>query len=139
MITLGIQVYEIVRPLHPTTVINIMQQIPNLNINDLQKLDEKVMHLNPLTNTTNQPCATGSIVTQTLTNSTRPNKIDKTRKDLFKKITSHLIGGNVLANLFRNPPQITDLQPINNNKTKKSTNFLDSRDNDTGLQHIFSK
>lgn len=129
MITLGVQVYEIVRPLHPATVLNIMQQIPNLNITDLQKLDEKILNSNPLTNTTNQAGTTTQLPT-----ANRSNKIDKTRKDLFKKITSHLIGRNVLAHLFRNPPVMTDLRPINNNnKQNKNTNLLETADS-TGLQ-----
>lgn len=125
MITLGVQVYEIIRPLHPAVVANIMQQIPNLNINDLQKLDEKILHSNPLTNATNQGAAAP----------TRSTKIDKTRKDLFKKITSHLVGQNVLAKLFRNPPVITDLHPLNNNSKNKNPNLLDvGHEAGTGVQ-----
>jgi exportin-5 len=136
-------VYEIVRPMHPAIVLNIMQQIPNLNINDLQKLDEKILHSNPLTNTTNQASANAaSGTTQPAANQNRQsNKIDKTRKDLFKKITSHLMGRNVLANLFRNPPPvINDLRPLNNNnKQKKNTNLLESAEPETGvqMQHLF--
>lgn len=107
-----------------------MQQIPNLNINDLQKLDEKILHSNPLTNATNQG-ATPAVVAPP----TRSTKIDKTRKDLFKKITSHLVGQNVLAKLFRNPPVISDLHPLNNNSKSKNTNLLDvGHDPSTGLQ-----
>lgn len=116
--------------MHPAIVANIMQQIPNLNINDLQKLDEKILHSNPLTNATNQG-ATPAVVAPPA----RSNKIDKTRKDLFKKITSHLVGQNVLAKLFRNPPVITDLHPLqlNNNSKSKNTNLLDVEPS-TGVQ-----
>lgn len=111
---------------------NIMQQIPNLNINDLQKLDEKILHSNPLTNATNQGATAPAVVAPP----TRSTKIDKTRKDLFKKITSHLIGQNVLAKLFRNPPVITDLHPLQFNNNSKSKNILDVGNNEpaTGLQ-----
>lgn len=44
-----------------------MQQIPNINAADLQKLDEKI--------------AAGS---------TKGNKIDKAKRDLFKKLTSQV-------------------------------------------------
>lgn len=44
-----------------------MQQIPNMNAADLQKLDEKLS-----------------------VNSTKGNKIDKIKKDLFKKITGQV-------------------------------------------------
>lgn len=67
MITLGVQVYEILRPKFPH-ILEIFQQIPNVNIADLQKLDEKI----------NQSAAT------------KGNKIDKAKKDLFKKITAHV-------------------------------------------------
>lgn len=46
-----------------------MQQIPNINVADLQKLDEKLSASN---------------------NSTKGNKIDKIKKDLFKKITGQV-------------------------------------------------
>jgi exportin-5 len=107
-----------------------MHQIPNLNTNDLQKLDEKILSSGPLTNA-------NSIQGGTQTSNNKSTKIDKNKKDLFKKITSHLIGRNVLAQLFRNPvPTISDLQPINNNKQQKSVSLLDCRTNtaETGLQ-----
>lgn len=131
LITLGVQVYEIVRPLHPAIALGIMQQIPNLNINDLQKLDEKILSTGPLTNTTNQGNGGNA--------GSKSNKIDKTKKDLFKKITSHLIGRNVLAHLFRNNPiVISDLHPLNNNSKQKNTNILENT-HDTGLhmQQLF--
>jgi exportin-5 len=107
-----------------------MQQIPNLNISDLQKLDEKILNTTatgPLANATNQ--ASG-------TTGSKSNKIDKNKKDLFKKITSHLIGQNVLAQLFRNPPVINDLHPLNNNSKHKNTNIIETGA-DAALQHLF--
>lgn len=124
LIPLGVQVYEIIRPLHTNIVLNIMQQIPNLNINDLQKLDEKIVSV--LTNATNTAGATLA---------SGKSKIDKNKKDLFKKITSPLIGKNVLSRLFRNPGVINELHPLNNNSGKqKNTNILDSAFPDTGQQ-----
>lgn len=67
MITLGVQAYEILRPKFPHMV-EIMQQIPNTNLADIQKLDEKIL--------------TGT--------QTKGNKIDKYKKDLFKKITAQV-------------------------------------------------
>lgn len=66
LITLGVQVYEITRPKFPT-IIAVMQQIPSINLADLQQLDEKI--------------ALGQ---------TKGNKIDKAKKDLFKKITAQV-------------------------------------------------
>lgn len=107
-----------------------MQQIPNLNINDLQKLDEKILNTpiaGPLANATNQGSATTG---------SKSNKIDKNKKDLFKKITSHLIGRNVLSQLFRNPVVINDLRPLNNNSKHKNTNIFD-KSAETGIQQLF--
>lgn len=66
LITLGVQVYEILRPKFPH-IVEIMQQIPNTNIADIQKLDEKIL-----------------VGTQS------KGKIDKYKKDLFKKITAQV-------------------------------------------------
>lgn len=127
---MGVQVYEIVRPAHANVALSIMQQIPNLNINDLQKLDEKILNTSssgPLVNATNQGSA-----------GNKSNKIDKNKKDLFKKITAQLIGRNVLAQLFRNPAVINDLHwhPQNNNIKHKTTNILDTSA-DPGMHQLF--
>ena len=66
LITLGVQIYEILRPKFPQ-IVEILQQIPNTNIADIQKLDEKI--------------ALGA---------TKGNKIDKAKKDLFKKLTAQV-------------------------------------------------
>lgn len=69
---MGVQVYEILRPNYPG-VLDVMSQIPNVNAADLQKLDEKI---------------------SVKSNLTKGNKIDKIKKDLFKKLTgqvSHLL------------------------------------------------
>lgn len=57
--------YEILRPKFPHCV-QILQQIPNSQLDDIQKLDEKI--------------AAGA--------ATKGNKIDKAKKDLFKKLTA---------------------------------------------------
>lgn len=72
LLTLGVQMYEILRPKFPL-IIEVMQQIPNVNMADLQKFDEKIS-----------------------TGSTKGNKIDKAKKDLFKKITSQV--GDAILN-----------------------------------------
>lgn len=109
-----------------------MQQIPNLNINDLQKLDEKILNtpvIGPLANATNQGTGTAS---------SKSNKIDKNKKDLFKKITASLIGRNVLSQLFRNPGVINELHPLNNNIKHKNTSILEtSVDSGIQMQHLF--
>lgn len=57
--------YEILRPKFPHCV-EILQQIPSALLADIQKLDEKI--------------AVGT--------ATKGNKIDKAKKDLFKKLTA---------------------------------------------------
>jgi exportin-5 len=124
-------VYEIVRQPHESVVLSIMQKIPNLNITDLQKLDEKILSTNvtgPLANSNQASATTGS----------KSNKIDKNKKDLFKKITNQLIGRNVLARLFRNPAVINDLHPMNNNSKQKNPNLIDtSADSGIHMQQLF--
>lgn len=63
LLTLGAQMYEMLRPIFPEVVV-VMQQIPGVNVVDLQKLDERI------SGTT-----------------TKGNKVEKVKKDLFKKIT----------------------------------------------------
>lgn len=67
LITLGVQVYEILRPKFPH-IVEIIQQVPNTNIADIQKLDEKIL----------------------MGTNSKGNKIDKYKKDLFKKITAQV-------------------------------------------------
>lgn len=66
LITLGAQVYECLRPKFPN-IIEVMQRIPGINPADLQRFDEKM-----------------SVV------STKGNKVEKGKKDLFKKITNQV-------------------------------------------------
>ncbi|KAK2577119.1 hypothetical protein KPH14_003281 [Odynerus spinipes] len=87
LITLGAQVYECLRPKFPN-IIEVMQQIPGVNPADLQRFDEKM-----------------SVV------STKGNKVEKGKKDLFKKITNQLIGRSV-GQLFRKEVKIDNLPRI---------------------------
>lgn len=59
--------YEILRPKFPH-IVEIIQQVPNTNIADIQKLDEKIL----------------------MGTNSKGNKIDKYKKDLFKKITAQV-------------------------------------------------
>ncbi|KAH0952701.1 hypothetical protein HN011_008649 [Eciton burchellii] len=87
LITLGAQVYECLRPKFPN-IIEVMQQIPGVNLTDLQRFDEKM-----------------TVV------STKGNKVEKGKKDLFKKITNQLIGRSV-GQLFRKEVKIDNLPRI---------------------------
>ncbi|KAG7201060.1 hypothetical protein KM043_017606 [Ampulex compressa] len=87
LITLGAQVYECLRPKFPS-IIEVMQQIPGVNPVDLQRFDEKM-----------------AVV------SMKGNKVEKGKKDLFKKITNQLIGRSV-GQLFRKEVKIDNLPRI---------------------------
>lgn len=63
LLTLGAQMYELLRPSF-NEVLAVMQQIPGVNPVDLQKLDERISG-----------------------NTSKGNKVEKVKKDLFKKIT----------------------------------------------------
>uniref|UniRef100_A0A182SNG1 Importin N-terminal domain-containing protein n=1 Tax=Anopheles maculatus TaxID=74869 RepID=A0A182SNG1_9DIPT len=87
LITLGVQAYEILRPKFPN-ILEVLQQIPNVSAGDIQKLDEKIS-----------------------VGSTKGNKIDKAKKDLFKKITTNIIGRNI-GQHGRKEVKILNLPPI---------------------------
>lgn len=113
LITLGVQTYEILRPKFPN-IMDVMQQIPNISSSDIQKLDEKIaIHV-----------------------TTKGNKIDKAKKDLFRKITSHLIGRN-LGQLFKKEAKIQDLPSFNvSNRDVSFSNLLDTS-KETGITQLF--
>ena len=90
------QVYEVLRVTHPELVLSIMQQIPQLVATDLQKLDEKVLASHALP---------------------ANNKIDKTKKDLFKRCTQHLVA----RDRGRKAVTFADLPQIYNEKVPKAT------------------
>lgn len=113
LITLGVQTYEILRPKFPN-IMDVIQQIPNINASDVQKLDEKISM-----------------------GATKGNKIDKAKKDLFKKITSQLIGRNV-GQLFKKEVKIQDLPALNPNSRNSSfVNLLDTS-KETGITQLFT-
>lgn len=68
LLTLGAQMYELLRPTFPE-VLAVMQQIPAVNPVDLHKLDERI---------------SGS--------TSKGNKVEKVKKDLFRKITGTVCG-----------------------------------------------
>lgn len=66
LITLGAQTYECLRPKFPN-IVEVMQHIPGINPADLQRFDEKM-----------------AVV------SSKGNKLEKGKKDQFKKITNQV-------------------------------------------------
>uniref|UniRef100_A0A182WDY0 Importin N-terminal domain-containing protein n=1 Tax=Anopheles minimus TaxID=112268 RepID=A0A182WDY0_9DIPT len=114
LITLGVQTYEILRPKFPN-ILEVLQQIPNVSAGDIQKLDEKIS-----------------------AGSTKGNKIDKAKKDLFKKITTNIIGRNI-GQHGRKEVKILNLPPIvapPTNHRSNAFNLIESNQ-ETGLAHLF--
>nr|CAI5833878.1 unnamed protein product [Callosobruchus analis] len=107
LLTLGAQVYELLRPSF-LEVLSVMQQIPGVNPVDLQKLDERI---------------SGS--------TSKGNKVEKVKKDLFKKLTGNLIGRSV-GQLFKKEVKIQDLPRIVIPKKVEQKDMIPS------LQNIFS-
>lgn len=126
--------YEILRPKFPH-IAEIIHQIPNTNVADIHKLDEKI--------------ALGA---------SKGNKIDKAKKDLFKKLTApvcaqlftifirhnpnrvfvtfQLIGLN-LCQLFRKEINIVNLPPMNLPPRNSHISVVDSGQS-TGITKLFS-
>ncbi|XP_008203379.1 exportin-5 [Nasonia vitripennis] len=115
LITLGAQVYECLRPKFPN-IIEVMQQIPGVNPADLQRFDEKM----------------SAVVT------TKGNKVEKGKKDLFKKITNQLIGRNI-GQLFRKEVKIANLPRLEvSSKEVARVDDLSKNSHDTGLTALFA-
>ncbi|XP_066998093.1 exportin-5 [Anabrus simplex] len=84
LLTLGVQVYEILRP-NFQGLGELMMQIPGCSAAELKKLDEKIFSHNQ-----------------------KGNKAEKAKKEIFKRITTQLIGRSV-GQLFRKEVHIADL------------------------------
>lgn len=120
LITLGVQAYEILRPKF-ATILEVLQQIPNISAADIQKLDEKI----------------------SVSANTKGNKIDKAKKDLFKKITSHIVGrsvgqhGKKEVRILNLPPIVP---PVGSAAGRSGTtcNSLIDGNQETGLAHLFA-
>ncbi|KZC13806.1 Exportin-5 [Dufourea novaeangliae] len=115
LVTLGTQVYECLRPKFPN-IIEVMQKIPGINPTDLQRFDEKM-----------------AVV------STKGNKVEKGKKDLFKKITNQLIGRSV-GQLFRKEVKIDNLPRIEVFGKSQQTRVdeISKNSTDSGIASLFA-
>ncbi|KAJ8725207.1 hypothetical protein PYW07_016165 [Mythimna separata] len=111
LLALAVQTYEVLRPLFPG-VLCVLRAIPDVDAHDLQRLDDKLA-----------------------AHSLKPSKIDKSKRDLFKKITSRLIGRNV-GQLFKKEVYILDLPSMHVAKDKPRS-ALDAPDG-AGLERLFA-
>ncbi|XP_075972156.1 exportin-5-like protein Ranbp21 [Anticarsia gemmatalis] len=111
LLALAVQTYEILRPLFPG-IVSVLRAIPDVDAHDLQRLDDKLTAQN-----------------------TKPSKIDKSKRDLFKKITSRLIGRNV-GQLFKKEVYILDLPTMHIVK-EKPRSAIDTPEG-AGLEKLFA-
>lgn len=111
LLVLGTLMYGILRPIAPA-ILQVMKQIPDVNMIDLQKLDDRM-----------------------LKEIQKGTKVDKAKKEMFKKVTSPLIARNV-GQLFRKKVAIRDLPKIDNIKPKLNSDLLFNND-ENGLVKLF--
>ncbi|VVD03479.1 unnamed protein product, partial [Leptidea sinapis] len=90
----------------------VLAAIPDVDAADLRRLDDKLAAAN-----------------------TRPAKLDKSKRDLFKKITSKLIGRNV-GQLFKKEVFILDLPTMHVPKDKPR-NAVDAPEG-AGIDNLFA-
>ncbi|XP_057339906.1 exportin-5 [Microplitis mediator] len=116
LITLGAQIYECLRPKFPN-IIEVLQQIPGVSPADLQRFDEKMAVVSTKGN----------------------NKVDKGKKELFKKLTHQLMGRSI-GQLFRKEVKIDNLPKVEV-MGKPQTQRVDEISKtaaDTGLTALFA-
>lgn len=114
LLMLGTQLYEMLRPRF-TNIRELMEQIPDVNIMDLQKFDEKV-----------------------LKETQKGNKVDKAKKEMFKKLTSSLIGCN-MGQLFRRKAFIRDLPKFEAPKQNAVPDVVNEAETARRLCQIFNQ
>ncbi|XP_058974671.1 exportin-5 [Musca domestica] len=112
LITLGVQFYELLRPKFPALT-EVLQSIPNVSTADIQKFDEKI--------------AVAPV---------KGNKVDKAKKDLFKKLTAPLVGRS-MNQLFRHEIKIANLPPMPSQKLKNPTADIIDTNQNAGLPSLF--
>ncbi|KAG8236610.1 hypothetical protein J437_LFUL017051 [Ladona fulva] len=108
LLALGVLVYEVLRPAFPG-VVEVFKKIPNCNVQELQKLDEKIF----------APVPKGT-------------KMDKVKKEIFKRLTSQIIGRN-LSQLFKKEVSMTNLPPMCIIKAPKLMPVLDDMLNESAV------
>ncbi|CAH0391468.1 unnamed protein product [Bemisia tabaci] len=113
---LGTQLYELLRPKHPE-ILEVLKSIPNVHLVDIQKFDERM-----------------------LKETSKGSKVDKSKREMFKKITQSLVGCN-LGQKFRRKAAIRELPRISVPPRNSVPSLLDSSVNgsDLNLMQLFHK
>lgn len=122
LVQLGTQVYDMLRPRF-IEVVEVMKQIPGINLLELQKLDEKVL--------SGAAAAAAAGPGGRTTNS----KTEKAKKDNFKRLTTPLINCS-LSQLFCKKAWIAELPRLDVPRRPKPARVEDLP-GDTGLAGLF--
>ena len=121
--SLSIQAYEQLRPKH-AIVLDVLGQVPGINIDDLKKFDARVMTLASMKSAANTD--------------SKPYSGDRALKSMFKKLTGQFIGKDV-AQRFKKEVVIKNLPTLKLLKPKYQTPSLDETEhNDIGITNLFN-
>ncbi|GAB1599827.1 exportin-5-like [Argonauta hians] len=113
LLSLGLQVYEVLRPIFPDVHTVMQQQIPFCTENSLKTFDEKLLHVTP------------------------QKQSEKRKKDAFKKLVSDIIGKN-LGEHFKKEKHFEKLPPIFHLKNKLPSLDIFDTSETTGLADLFT-
>ena len=120
---LSIQAYEQLRPKH-SSVLDVLAQVPGINIDDLKKFDARVMQL--ATHKTSDNAKSDS------------KGGDRALKTMFKKLTGNFVGKDV-AQRFKKEVVIKNLPTLQLLKPKYKTPSLDETEqHDIGITNLFN-
>lgn len=123
LLQLGTQVYDMLRPRF-VEVVEVMKQIPGINLMELQKLDEKVL-----------AGAAAAAAAGPTGGRTTNSKTEKAKKDNFKRLTTQLINCS-LSQLFCKKAWIAELPRLDVPRRAKPARVEDLP-GDTGLAGLF--
>ena len=119
---LSIQAYEQLRPKH-AVVLDVLGQVPGINIDDLKKFDARVLQLASMKSAESKSDCKGG---------------DRALKTMFKKLTGQFVGKDV-AQRFKKEVIIKNLPTLKLLKPKYQTPSLDETEhNDIGLTNLFN-
>lgn len=123
LLQLGTQVYDMLRPRF-VEVVEVMKQIPGINLMELQKLDEKVLS-----------GAASAAAAGPTGGRTTNSKTEKAKKDNFKRLTTQLINCS-LSQLFCKKAWIAELPRLDVPRRIKPPRVEDLP-GETGLASLF--
>ena len=134
---LSIQAYEQLRPKH-AIVLDVLGQVPGINIEDLKKFDNRVMQIASLKSAAAANINSKNSDSKPDSNQKPPYSGDKNLKSMFKKLTGQFVGKDV-AQRFKKEVVIKNLPTLQLLKPKHQTPSLDETEhNDIGITNLFN-